>query len=165
MYFAGGKVILPSIRKDGPHEYILKIKGNLKRRSQMRQTDKWILLAAVVLSFGTACSDQEPARTNAANPSTLPASSYSRGDIATGKTANRDVYPLSKVEIAKAQRALTDLGYAVPVTGLEGTDTTRAVQKFQAEKALPQTGALDRTTLKALKVISDDADRLPASVE
>ncbi len=53
----------------------------------------------------------------------------------------------------RAQQALTDIGYHLPVDGVDGGfggESARAVRRFQQDAGLPQTGRVDRTTLQAL---------------
>jgi hypothetical protein len=63
------------------------------------------------------------------------------------------------VEVTKVQQALIDLGYLLPVYGVDakfGKETKAAVKKFQKEHPpLKETGKLDKATLAALNTIYD----------
>lgn len=72
------------------------------------------------------------------------------GTDANGKVATA---PASDGTVRGAQAALNDQGFgAGAVDGQWGPNTQRAVRRFQAERGLPQTGALDSATLSALGV-------------
>jgi hypothetical protein len=58
----------------------------------------------------------------------------------------------SDSSVADAQNALNSKGYdAGPADGVMGPNTRAAIQKFQADNGLPQTGSLDPATRDALK--------------
>ncbi len=70
--------------------------------------------------------------------------------VATAKTQKTNA-PDQKELTKQAQAALNALGYEVGTPdGVAGTRTVAALRKFQADKAIPQSGALDVVTLTAL---------------
>ena len=72
-----------------------------------------------------------------------------------GTDANGKASPAhaSDGTVRSAQAALNEQGFgAGAVDGQWGPNTQRAVRRFQAERGLPQTGALDGATLSALGV-------------
>ncbi|HAA05806.1 MAG TPA: hypothetical protein DCE18_20915 [Syntrophobacteraceae bacterium] len=52
--------------------------------------------------------------------------------------------------LRSVQRALYDLGYPVPVNGVWGSSTHRALRDFQFNNGLEPTGRVDRSTLDML---------------
>jgi peptidoglycan hydrolase-like protein with peptidoglycan-binding domain len=57
--------------------------------------------------------------------------------------------------IAAVQRALTEYGYGqLKPTGVIGTDTQAAIQKFEKDRKLPVTGQLSDRLIKDLVVLT-----------
>jgi putative peptidoglycan binding protein len=65
---------------------------------------------------------------------------------------------VSTRRIAAVQRALTDFGYGqLKPTGVAGTDTQAAIQKFERERKLPVTGQLSDRLVRELNVVTGRA--------
>jgi peptidoglycan hydrolase-like protein with peptidoglycan-binding domain len=59
---------------------------------------------------------------------------------------------LRNEDVRQAQTALQDLGlYNGAIDGLYGPKTINAVSQFQAQRQIPQTGALDQKTMRELQ--------------
>src|SRR5258705_7923211 len=57
----------------------------------------------------------------------------------------------SSANVRSTQQELKDQGYDVgPIDGVMGPKTRSALQKFQSDKGLTQTGRMDATTMKEL---------------
>jgi len=55
--------------------------------------------------------------------------------------------------VRKAQQMLSDLGYQPgPVDGMFGPSTRKAIEKYQIDNNLPNTGEIDKATAKSLGV-------------
>lgn len=65
---------------------------------------------------------------------------------------------VSTRRIASVQRALTDFGYGqLKPTGVAGTDTQAAIQKFERERKLPVTGQISDRVVRELGVVTGRA--------
>ena len=65
---------------------------------------------------------------------------------------------VSTRRIAAVQRALTDFGYGqLKPTGVAGTDTQAAIQKFERERKLPVTGQISDRVVRELSVVTGRA--------
>lgn len=65
---------------------------------------------------------------------------------------------VSTRRVAAVQRALTDFGYAqLKPTGVAGTDTQAAIQKFERERKLPVTGQISDRVVRELGVVTGRA--------
>lgn len=71
------------------------------------------------------------------------------------KPAVADAKPAPQPRVASAQKALAKLGYG-PITadGVLGAGTRQAIEKFEREKNLPVTGALQPKTTRKLAALS-----------
>lgn len=92
----------------------------------------------------------------AANP-TKAATTRRRGGTSAGRpaaTPKRNPATQGTVDLVRrAQQALNAAGYAVGTPdGHTGTETIAATRRFQSDRSLPVTGALDQLTLSALGV-------------
>jgi len=91
-----------------------------------------------------------PAKTTKSTPARR------RGAGASRRTATAKGNPASQRAsevVSRAQAALNAAGYAVGAPdGRAGAQTLAAVRRFQSDKSLPVTGALDQLTLSALGV-------------
>jgi peptidoglycan hydrolase-like protein with peptidoglycan-binding domain len=67
----------------------------------------------------------------------------------------------SSTRIRAAQRALTQQGHSLTVSGIMDASTTQAIRKFQVDENLTETGTLNQETLDALQI---NEGRQPASV-
>ena len=64
-----------------------------------------------------------------------------------------DLHLLNKV--AAVQRALTEYGYGqLKPTGVIGTDTQAAIQKFERDRKMPVTGQLSDRLIRDLTVLT-----------
>lgn len=71
------------------------------------------------------------------------------------KPASADAKPAPQPRIASAQKALSKLGYGpIAADGVLGAGTRQAIEKFEREKNLPVTGALQAKTTKKLAALS-----------
>jgi peptidoglycan hydrolase-like protein with peptidoglycan-binding domain len=62
---------------------------------------------------------------------------------------------VSTRRIAAVQRALTEFGYGqLKPTGVIGTDTQAAIQKFERDRKLPLTGQLSDRLIRDLTVLT-----------
>lgn len=65
---------------------------------------------------------------------------------------------VSTRRVAAVQRALTDFGYGqLKPTGVVGTDTQAAIQKFERERRLPVTGQISDRVVRELGVVTGRA--------
>ena len=62
---------------------------------------------------------------------------------------------ISTRRIAAVQRALTEFGYGqLKPTGVIGTDTQAAIQKFERDRKMPLTGQLSDRLIRDLTVLT-----------
>lgn len=108
-------------------------------------------------------AEPRPAEVKPAEPAPLPAkaatapSNASRAPAASPATRTDPVGDLinSTRRIAAVQRALTEYGYGqLKPTGVIGTDTQAAIQKFERDRKLPVTGQLSDRLIKDLVVLT-----------
>jgi hypothetical protein len=108
-------------------------------------------------------AEPRPAEVKPAEPAPLPAkavaspSNASRSPVASPATRTDPVGDLinSTRRIAAVQRALTEYGYGqLKPTGVIGTDTQAAIQKFERDRKLPVTGQLSDRLIKDLVVLT-----------
>ncbi|MDH3600591.1 MAG: peptidoglycan-binding protein [Candidatus Tectomicrobia bacterium] len=62
------------------------------------------------------------------------------------------------IQVVKIQQALLDMGYTLPVFGVDGKfedETEKAVKKFQKDKSIPENGQVDKTTLDKMQEVYD----------
>ncbi len=71
---------------------------------------------------------------------------------------------LDRSTVIEAQQALINHGYDLTADGVLGPKTTAAVEKFQLERGIPQTGMLDGSTLGLLNIMTPAPTRAPASI-
>ncbi len=65
---------------------------------------------------------------------------------------------VSTRRVAAVQRALTDFGYGqLKPTGVAGTDTQAAIQKFERERKLPVTGQISDRVVRELGIVTGRA--------
>ncbi|HYG98324.1 MAG TPA: peptidoglycan-binding domain-containing protein [Terriglobales bacterium] len=126
--------------------------------------NRLLLTAGLLLSITGvlyAQDQQSSATANSQQQSTTssPAADRPEGTVVKDKEVDTIVQPknapieVNSTVISDAQRALTTKGYdAGPVDGKMGPLTRAAIQKFQADQNLDQTGRLDQKTLAALNV-------------
>lgn len=67
-----------------------------------------------------------------------------------------------KTQVKDAQSALSSRGYDISVDGVMGSETKNALQEFQKEQGIQETGRLDSATLRALNL--QETERTPASI-
>jgi hypothetical protein len=87
-----------------------------------------------------------PASIAARSPASIAASTHGDpvGDLIT-----------STRRVAAVQRALTDFGYGqLKSTGVAGTDTQAAIQKFERERKLPVTGQISERLVHELNAVT-----------
>lgn len=80
-----------------------------------------------------------------------------RPPVAVPATRNDPVGDLivSTRRVAAVQRALTEYGYGqLKATGVVGTDTQAAIQKFERDRKLPVTGQLSDRLIKDLTILT-----------
>ncbi len=108
-------------------------------------------------------AEPRPADLKPADPAPLPAkavtapSNASRTPAVSPATRADPVGDLinSTRRIAAVQRALTEYGYGqLKPTGVIGTDTQAAIQKFERDRKLPVTGQLSDRLIKDLVVLT-----------
>lgn len=90
----------------------------------------------------------------------VPAHGVTRPPASIPATRNDPVGDLivSTRRIASVQRALTDFGYGqLKPTGVAGTDTQAAIQKFERERKLPVTGQISDRVVRELGVVTGRA--------
>jgi N-acetylmuramoyl-L-alanine amidase len=64
-------------------------------------------------------------------------------------------------ELAGVQKRLCNLGFACPVDGQPGPETTRALESFQRRFGLPVSGEADDATRAALATAHEEVGRFP----
>ena len=108
-----------------------------------------IVLAAVGLTHTTSTSTPAPAASTSA-PAANPAQPTSPAQtVNPAQPTTPAVTPSASVK--KLQQELGQLNYYEgPVDGLMGPQTTAAIQDLQRQAGLPQTGAINAATQKAL---------------
>ena len=103
-------------------------------------------------------ADVKPAEPAPVSAKAVPApSNASRAPAASPATRADPVGDLinSTRRIAAVQRALTEYGYGqLKPTGVIGTDTQAAIQKFERDRKLPVTGQLSDRLIKDLVVLT-----------
>ena len=117
--------------------------------------NKFMLPVALALAMGVAGVGYaaEPAN----NISTLPSSNSSATHAQSQGGATASIN-LSEDQIKAAQQQLKSAGlYHDPVDGKMGPETKEAIQKFQQQRGLRSTGALDQQTLAALQSNTGEA--------
>jgi peptidoglycan hydrolase-like protein with peptidoglycan-binding domain len=93
-----------------------------------------------------------PAKSTATAPAASSAkkkSSKSKTKSAKSRRPPRQMAPEAE-RIREIQQALTDHGFAVPVTGQWGAESVAALKQFQEAQKLPAKGKLDSLTLISL---------------
>jgi hypothetical protein len=73
-------------------------------------------------------------------------SAVSPGQIPVGSTT----VPEASKRVAAAQKALAKLGYGVTPDGVFGASTRQAIQRFERDRNLPQTGEVAGRTMREL---------------
>ena len=115
------------------------MRPDVSRVGQMR----WIVVVVAVAVVASSCGDAE----GQSETSTVPPSTTA----AAAEDPSVDSSTIPNPTVRYLQQILTDLGYPPgPIDGLRGMRTTQAVEAFQADNGLDQTGTVDRETLQAL---------------
>jgi hypothetical protein len=103
--------------------------------------------AAVVAKAVPSPQSAGPASTAMRPPAPIPSRNDPVGDLI-----------VSTRRVAAVQRALTDFGYGqLKTTGVAGTDTQAAIQKFERDRKLPVTGHVSDRLVRELGVVTGRA--------
>lgn len=110
------------------------------------------ITSALALITGAAYAANQSGE-GAAKMQNSPSGSYS-SDTSSGTAQGSTSANVSASQVKDAQEALKDKGYTVSIDGIVGSDTAKAIRKFQEDSNLAVTGTLTEETLKALNVAS-----------
>ncbi len=136
------------------------------------------LLVSAALVIGTACTDRSQSGDKTTGTGTNSPTDSSFSETAAeqvrfeGKNTQAmpavsdqptDDFVVTEELVRQVQSALKAKGHDINVNGIESSETSRAVERFQSESGLSPTGRIDQALVTKLGIKSSD-DRTPSSV-